>query len=234
MTIEIRRAGQRGSTQLGWLDSRHSFSFGSFVDADDTGHGLLIVNNDDRVAPATGFGTHGHADMEIITWVLSGEVEHADTLGNHGIIRPGLAQRMSAGTGIRHSEHNPSPDVEAHFVQMWVPPDTRGLEPGYEQVDVTDLLAAGGLVPIAGGARSGAAIRINQRDATMHAGRLRAGQTASIPVAPHVHLFVALGSARLDDEQDLSEGDAVRFAAEGPHAVTAGPEGTEIIVWATA
>jgi len=105
MTIEIRTAASRGETQIGWLDSKHSFSFGSYVDRTNTGHGLLLVSNDDRVAPATGFGTHGHADMEIITWVLSGEVEHSDTLGNHGIIRPGLAQRMSAGTGIRHSEH---------------------------------------------------------------------------------------------------------------------------------
>jgi len=140
MTIEIRTAASRGETQIGWLDSKHSFSFGSYVDRTNTGHGLLLVSNDDRVAPATGFGTHGHADMEIITWVLSGEVEHSDTLGNHGIIRPGLAQRMSAGTGIRHSEHNPSPDVEAHFVQMWVPPDTQGIEPGYEQQEVGHLL----------------------------------------------------------------------------------------------
>lgn len=233
MSVQIRRAESRGATQIGWLDSRHSFSFGSFVDPDDTGHGLLIVNNDDRVAPATGFGTHGHADMEIITWVLSGEVEHADTLGNHGIIRPGLAQRMSAGTGIRHSEHNPSPDVEAHFVQMWVLPDTMGIDPGYEQTDVTDLLDAGGLVPIAGGQGSGAAIQINQANATMHAGRLRAGESVPIPQAVHVHVFVALGSAALDGDGALAEGDAVRLTDEGPHHLVAGPDGAEIIVWAT-
>ena len=234
MTIALRPAASRGETQLGWLDSRHSFSFGSFVDPMDTGHGLLIVNNDDRVAPASGFGTHGHSDMEIITWVLSGEVEHADTLGNQGIIRPGLAQRMSAGTGIRHSEHNPSPDTEAHFIQMWVVPDTTGLPPGYEQQDVTDLLNEGGLVAIAGGDGSGAAIRINQANAVMFAGRLRTGESVELPQAQHVHLFVALGSAVLEGVDSLGEGDAVRFTNEGPHSLVAGSGGAEVIVWATA
>lgn len=234
MTIDIRPAASRGETQLGWLDSRHSFSFGSYVDPTNTGHGLLIVSNDDRVAPATGFGTHGHADMEIITWVLSGEVEHADTLGNHGIIRPGLAQRMSAGTGIRHSEHNPSPDTEAHFIQMWVVPDTKGLPPGYEQQDVTDILEAGGLVAIAGGGGVETAIHINQANAVMYAGRLRPDESVELPEAPHVHLFVAVGSARLGDGASLGEGDVVRFTDEPPHAVVAGPTGAELIVWATA
>jgi redox-sensitive bicupin YhaK (pirin superfamily) len=233
MTIEIRPAASRGETQLGWLDSRHSFSFGSYVDPGNTGHGLLIVSNDDRVAPASGFGTHGHADMEIITWVLSGEVEHADTLGNHGIIRPGLAQRMSAGAGIRHSEHNPSPDTEAHFIQMWVLPDTKGLPPGYEQRDVTDLLDGGGLVAIAGGAGSDAAIHINQVGAVMYAGRLRPDEQVELPNAPHVHLFVALGSAVLNSEASLQEGDAVRLANEASVAVVAGSVGAELIVWAT-
>jgi len=234
VTIEIRKASSRGETQIGWLDSKHSFSFGSYVDHSNTGHGLLLVSNDDRVAPATGFGTHGHADMEIITWVLSGEVEHSDTLGNHGIIGPGLAQRMSAGTGIRHSEHNPSPDVEAHFVQMWVLPDTQGIEPGYEQQEVGHLLDAGGLIAIAGGPGSGAVIAINQRDAVMYAGRLKAGESVNIPVAPHAHAFVALGSATLNESEALGEGDAVRLTDECTHTVTAGPDGAELIVWATA
>ena len=234
MTIEIRKAETRGETQIGWLDSKHSFSFGSYVDRTNTGHGLLLVSNDDRVAPATGFGTHGHADMEIITWVLSGEVEHADTLGNHGIIRPGLAQRMSAGTGIRHSEHNPSPDVEAHFVQMWVLPDAQGIEPGYEQQDVSSLLDEGGLVAIAGGEGSGAVIHINQRDAVMYAGRLRSGETVEIPEAPHVHVFVALGTAIFDGEESVVAGDAIRLTNDGVHSITAGPDGAELIVWATA
>ena len=234
MTIEIRKAADRGETQIGWLDSRHCFSFGSYVDQTNTGHGLLGVSNDDRVAPATGFGTHGHSDMEIITWVLSGEVEHSDTLGNHGIISPGLAQRMTAGRWIRQSEPNPSPDVEAHFVQMWVPPDIVGLEPGYEQQDVTELLNAGGLVAIAGGTGSGAVIHINQRDAVMSVGRLKPGETVSLPVAVHVHVFVALGAGELNGHNALEQGDAVRLTDEVAQAVTAGSEGAELIVWATA
>ena len=115
MTIEIRSAASRGETQIGWLDSKHSFSFGSYVDHTNTGHGLLIVSNDDRVAPATGFGTHGHADMEIITWVLSGEVEHSDTLGNHGIIRPGLAQRND---GFIHHVDEDAPRGMSRLVQL--------------------------------------------------------------------------------------------------------------------
>src|SRR3954466_11184380 len=115
--IDVRRADDRPKTKIGWLDSKHSFSFGSHYDPDNTHHGLLLVNNDDRVAPGTGFGTHPHRDMEIITWVLEGELEHKDTLANRGIIYPGLAQRMSAGRGIQHSEKNASTGEPAHFVQ---------------------------------------------------------------------------------------------------------------------
>lgn len=232
--IEVRRADSRGRTDLGWLDSRHSFSFGSYRDPRNTGHGLLLVSNDDRVAPATGFGTHPHRDMEIVTWVLRGEVEHADTLGNRGVIRPGIAQRMSAGTGIQHSEFNPSPDIEAHFVQMWVPPDTNGLAPGYEQVEVTTELERGGLVLIADGPGSGAAVHINQAAAAMSVGRLAPDETVTIPDAAHVHLFVALGSVDLVGTGALGQGDAARLTAGGTPALTAGPEGAEIIVWATA
>ena len=232
--IDIRRAASRGRTDIGWLDSRHSFSFGGYREPGNSGHGLLLVSNDDRVAPATGFGTHPHRDMEIITWVLQGEVEHADTLGNRGVIRPGLAQRMTAGTGIEHSEFNPSPDIEAHFVQMWVLPDTTGLEPGYEQVDVTAALERGGLVLIAGGSDSGAAIRINQRDASMFIGRLRPDETISIPDAPHVHVFMAIGSGDFAGAGALEHGDAVRLTDGGTPTLTAGPEGAEVIVWVTA
>jgi redox-sensitive bicupin YhaK (pirin superfamily) len=233
-TIEVRRAASRGHTDIGWLDSRHSFSFGSYRDQRNTGHGLLIVNNDDRVAPAKGFGTHPHRDMEIVTWVLAGEVEHADSMGNHGVIRPGLAQRMTAGTGIEHSEFNPDPDIETHLVQMWVLPDTAGLEPGYEQVDVTDRLEQGGLVLIAGGPDTDAAIHINQRDASMSVGRLQPDEAVLIPDAPHVHVFLAIGEADLVGVGALGQGDAVRLTDGGTPLLTAGPEGAEIIVWATA
>ena len=124
--IDVRRADTRAHTKIDWLDSHHSFSFGPHYDPNNTHHGLLLVSNDDRVKAGTGFGTHAHQDMEIVTWVLEGRLEHNDSEGNHGELYPGLAQRMSAGTGIRHSEQNPSPVEDVHFIQMWVPPDTEG------------------------------------------------------------------------------------------------------------
>jgi redox-sensitive bicupin YhaK (pirin superfamily) len=139
-TIDVRPAAGRPHTDIGWLDSHHSFSFGGHYDPANTHHGLLLVSNDDRVAPGTGFDTHPHRDMEIITWVLEGELEHKDTLANRGIIYPGLAQRMSAGTGIWHSEKNPSRTEPVHFVQMWVLPDREGTDPSYQQHDINGEL----------------------------------------------------------------------------------------------
>src|SRR3954447_15068068 len=128
VTVDIRRAGERFSTDMGWLDSAHSFSFGHHYDPRNTHHGLLLVNNDDTVAPGTGFETHPHRDMEIVTWVLRGSLVHRDSTGRTGVIHPGLAQRMSAGTGIRHSERNDAHDP-VRFVQMWVVPDEGGGAP---------------------------------------------------------------------------------------------------------
>ena len=150
-TLDIRRADTRFATRAGWLDSRHCFSFARHHDPSNTHHGLLLVSNDDIVAPRTGFDTHPHQDMEIVTWVLSGELEHKDTLGNKGLIYPGLAQRMSAGRGIWHSEKNNTVDAPVHFIQMWVLPDTEGIDPGYQQLDINPELDKGGLVPIASG-----------------------------------------------------------------------------------
>lgn len=232
--IEIRPAAGRTHTQMGWLDSWHSFSFGRHYDPADTGHGLLLVSNDDRVDPATGFGMHPHRNMEIVTWMIAGEVAHADTAGNEGLIRRGIAQRMSAGTGLLHSEENPSPDVEAHFVQMWVVPDTEGLAPGYEQEDVTELLEAGGLVAVAGGPGSGAAIHINQRDAVLWAGWLKPGEQVLVPDAPHAHVFVAVGSGELVGGGPLAGGDAARLTGAGSPRFVAGAEGAELLIWATA
>ena len=178
MTVDIRPAASRFHTDAGWLDSWHSFSFGPHHDPANTQHGLLVVSNDDRVAAGGGFGTHGHRDMEIVTWVLDGELAHRDSTGTDDVIRPGLAQRMSAGSGIRHSEMNASADVPVHFVQMWVVPDTAGVEPGYEQLDISGELASGGLVPVASGQGHEAAISIHQRDATLFAARLDPGATA--------------------------------------------------------
>ena len=185
-TIDIIRSDERFHTQAGWLDSKHSFSFGPHYDPTNTNHGQLLVLNDDRVAGGTGFDTHPHRDMEIVTWVLDGELEHKDSEGNRGLIYPGLAQRMSAGRGIWHSEKNWSATDEVHFIQMWVVPDTESIDPGYQQLDVNDQLAAGGLVPIASGRGHDAAISIRQRDAVLWGARLAAGERVEVPRPPSV------------------------------------------------
>jgi redox-sensitive bicupin YhaK (pirin superfamily) len=235
--VDIRRADERFATDIGWLDSKHSFSFGHHYDAGNTHHGLLLVNNDDVVAPGTGFETHPHRDMEIVTWVLRGQLVHQDSQGNNGVIYPGLAQRMSAGTGILHSEKNDEPSRVAHdpvhFVQMWVVPDESGIDPGYEQLEIDDSLLRGGLVPVASGlARhdGASAIRIKNRYAALHAARLRPGDSVELPDAPYLHLFVPQGSVSLEGAGDLHEGDAVRFTATGGQRVTASTA-AEILVW---
>jgi redox-sensitive bicupin YhaK (pirin superfamily) len=232
-TIDIRRADARPHTEIDWLDSHHSFSFGRHYDPANVGHGLLIVNNDDVVRAGTGFSTHPHQDMEIVTWVLSGELEHRDSERNRGIIYPGLAQRMSAGTGIWHSEMNPRADADVHFVQMWVLPDTQSVAPGYEQLDINGELAKGGLVPVASGQGHDAAISIRQRDAVLWAARLAAGEAVDLPDAPFVHLFVPVGTVDLEGAGALATGDAVRLAGAGSPRLVAGPEGAEVLVWAT-
>ena len=231
--ITAVRGEDRFRTKIGWLDGKHSFSFGGHWDPANTHHGLLLVNNEDRVRPASGFSTHPHRDMEIVTWMISGELEHKDSEGNVGIIYPGLAQRMSAGSGIYHSEINNSKAAEAHLVQMWVTPDTDSIDPGYEQLDINAELAKGGLVPVASGRGDLAAIHIKQKNATLWAGRLAAGKTVKIPEASHVHLFVAKGSGALAGAGEFKQGDAARLVRAGSPSWTAGPEGSEILVWQT-
>ncbi len=240
-SIDVRRAADRFSTKIDWLDSKHSFSFGPHYDPVNVGHGLLLVNNDDVVLPGTGFDTHPHRDMEIVTWVLRGSLVHQDSTGHSGVIYPGLAQRMSAGTGILHSEKNDSWRLQGsqhtdpvHFVQMWVVPDESGISPGYEQLEIDDDLMRGGLVPVASGMSKHAdeaAIRIQNKYAALYAARLVPGASVSIPEAPYLHLFVAQGSVTLEGAGGLAEGDAVRFTATGGNQVTATGEGAEILVW---
>ena len=233
-TLDVRRAAERFHTRIAWLDSHHSFSFSRHYDPSNIGHGLLLVNNDDVVRAGSGFDTHPHQDMEIVTWVLDGELEHKDSEGNRGLIYPGLAQRMSAGTGIWHSEMNPRGDADVHFVQMWVEPDTARIDPGYEQLDINDALAKGGLVPIASGRGHDAAISIRQRGAVLWGGRLTPGETVAVPDDRYVHLFVARGEANLEGAGELATGDAVRLTAAGSPQLTAGPAGAEVLIWATA
>ncbi|CRZ17067.1 pirin family protein [Mycolicibacterium neworleansense] len=223
--VDIRRADERGASTTDWLRSRHSFSFADYYDPANTHHGLLLVNNDDIVAPGAGFDTHPHRDMEIVTWVLSGQLAHADSMGNSGVIYPGLAQRMSAGTGVQHSEKNGSASEPVHFVQMWVLPDTAGVTPSYQQQEIE---LADTLTPIASGAVD-AAVTLHNRDATLYGARLRRGGSVALPQARYVHLFVARGSVTLDGSESLGEGDAARLTDSGGQ-VTADTE-AEILVW---
>jgi hypothetical protein len=243
--ISTRNAGDRFETRTDWLASRHSFAFGRHYDVDNTHFGLLLVNNDDVVQPGTGFDTHPHRDMEIVTWVLGGALVHQDSEGHSGVIYPGLAQRMSAGRGILHSEKNdswvltggPEHHDPVRFVQMWVAPDESGLDPGYEQLEIGDALRTGALVPVASGRpgdRGEAAIRIRQKDATLHAARLAPGASVTLPAAPFVHLYVPQGAVMLEgaEAQPLAEGAAARICdGDGPRVTAAGLSGAEILVW---
>ena len=230
-TIDIRRAGERFETRIDWLESRHSFSFGGHYDPENTHFGLLLVSNDDIVQPDTGFSTHPHRDMEIVTWVLDGELEHKDSEGHTGLIYPGLAQRMSAGTGIWHSEMNATNGAPVHFVQMWVVPDTEKVRPAYDQRDINSELARGGLVPVASGMGHDAAIGIRQEGAVLWAARLAPGEQVTLPDAPFVHLYVARGSVSCEGAGELAAGDAARIAFTPGLAATAGTAGAEILAW---
>ena len=240
MTIDIRRAVERPLTRTPWLQSHHSFSFGPHHDPANTHHGLLLVNNDDIVAPGTGFDTHPHRDMEIVTWVLDGSLVHQDSTGHSGVIYPGLAQRMSAGRGILHSEKNDSwtlhgekHDRPVHFVQMWVLPDEPGRTPGYQQLEIDGELLAGGLVTVASGMpdhRGAHAITIGNRYAALHAARLQPGARVDLPDAPYLHVFAARGEVTLEQGGDLQAGDAARISGAGGLRLTAsGP--AEVLVW---
>jgi quercetin 2,3-dioxygenase len=228
--VEIRRADDRAVTTTSWLQSRHSFSFGDNYDPANTHHGLLLVSNDDIVQPGGGFGTHPHRDMEIVTWVLAGSLAHRDSAGNSGVIYPGLAQRMSAGSGITHSEQNASGTEPVRFVQMWVRPDELGIEPGYQQQAIDDDQLDGRLVTIASGmAGHDAAITIHNRSAALHAARLPAGAEVTLPAAPYLHLYLARGQVDVDDAA-LADGDAARFTASTGARVVA-REDAELLVW---
>lgn len=241
-TFDVRHADDRFHTKLSWLDSHHSFSFGGHYDARNTHFGLLLVSNDDRVAPGTGFETHPHRDMEIVTWVLEGSLVHQDSEGHNGVLYPGLAQRMSAGKGILHSEKNdswrldgePRHNDPVHFVQMWVLPDEAGITPGYEQLEIGPELRRGGLVTVASGMaehRDQSAIRIHQRHAALHAAQLGPGEQVAVPDARYVHCFVARGSAELEGDTSLRGGDAARIVGAEGQRLVAGPEGAEVLLW---
>ncbi|MBB5791628.1 pirin family protein [Jiangella mangrovi] len=232
MSADVRRAGDRFVTPGDGVVSRHSFSFGPHYDPGNVGFGLLVVANDDVASAGGGYATHPHRDVEIVTWVLAGALAHQDTAGHGGELVPGVAQRMSAGRGVRHSEL--AAGAGARFVQMWLPPTTAGADPSYGQADVTADLAGGGLVPVVSGLRRHAhavAVGLGQDAAALHVGRLRAGERVTLPSAPFVHVYVAAGAVDVETVGPLAEGEAVRFTDEGGRTVTAAAGGAELLVW---
>lgn len=228
--IDVRRAADRFTTTTDWLTSRHSFSFGPHYDAGNIGHAVLVAHNDDVVAPGTGYDTHAHTDLEIVTWVLDGSLVHEDSHGHSGVIGPGLTQRMTAGRGVLHSERNDEPGTTTptRFVQMWLRPDEPGLVPSYAQYDVG---AVTGLVPLVSGIRGlDAAVRIHTTGAALHVARLAPTEATGLPEAPRLHVFVARGHVDLEGAGRLEEGDAARFTGDGGPTVTAVGD-AEVLVW---
>ncbi|MBM0740511.1 pirin family protein [Phormidium sp. CLA17] len=212
--ITIRPAQARGAVDIGWLDSQHTFSFGEYYDPDHMGFATLRVINEDKVIPSKGFPTHGHRDMEIITYVLAGALEHKDSLGTGSIIRPGDVQRMSAGTGIRHSEFNASKTEPVHLLQIWILPDQTGIEPSYEQKTFTEAEKSGNLRLV--GSRDGrdGSVTIHQ-NVDLYATALAEGETVSHILAEGrvAWLQVARGEVQLND-QVLAAGDGAAIAQE--------------------
>ena len=209
--LDIRKAQQRGKANHGWLQSAHTFSFGHYRDVNQQGFSDLLVINDDRVMPSKGFGTHGHRDMEIFSYVLEGALEHKDSMGTGSVIRSGDVQLMSAGSGVQHSEFNHSADEPVHFLQIWIVPNERGAQPRYQQVHFTDAEKRGRLRPSISPEGVDGALAVRQ-DAWVYAGLLDGDESADLTVGDNrnVYVHVARGSVELNGER-LSEGDGARI-----------------------
>ncbi len=213
--IEIRRSSERGHANHGWLDTYHTFSFDTYYDPQHVNFRHLRVINEDRVAPGKGFPTHPHRDMEIITYVLEGAIEHKDSMGTGSVIRPGEIQHMSAGTGVTHSEFNPSRSESLHLLQIWIIPETRGIRPSYDQKATNLSKHPGELRLIASGSQSGDnTVRINQ-DTNLYAGLLKTGGTVSHTLQPdrYAWLQMARGKVQLNGI-NLAAGDGAAVSAE--------------------
>jgi len=217
--ITLRPAGERGHARHGWLDSYHSFSFGDYHDPRHMGFGPLRVINEDRVEPGKGFGTHGHRDMEIISYVLEGSLAHRDSIGTGSTIVPGDVQRMSAGRGVMHSEFNPSPSENVHFLQIWIEPDVRGIAPSYEQANVPEAAKRGKLALIAAPAGAGGAVAIHQ-DAKVYATALKQGERVVHALAQgrRAYVHVARGATTVNGVP-AAAGDAVKIEDEASVAI---------------
>ena len=228
--IALRKSSERGFADHGWLKSFHSFSFAEYHDPSHMGVGNLRVINEDRIAPGTGFGTHGHRDMEIISYVLSGELGHKDSIGHGAAIRPGDVQRMSAGSGIEHSEYNHAPAATTHFLQIWIEPNVRGIAPGYEQTHFADAEKRGRLRLVASSDGREGSVTIHA-DAAMYAGLFDGEETAALPldVARNAYVFLVRGRLVVNG-QPLQAGDAAQLQGE-PRLELTDAHDAEVIVF---
>lgn len=229
--IQLRKGDERGPTKLGWLDSKHTFSFGGYRDPRHQGFRDLLVINEDRVTPGAGFGRHGHADMEIISYVLDGALGHKDSIGTNGVIRPGEIQRMSAGTGIEHSEMNASADEPVHFLQIWIKPGERGIAPGYEQVAMPPVAGPAQLDLIAGRDGGEGAVTLHA-DARIYRASLQPGGSLDVPIPQGRHAWVQTvrGDATANG-QPLATGDGLAISDEPKLSLTGGTTVAELLVF---
>lgn len=228
--LNIRQSHDRGHADHGWLTSHHSFSFAGYYDPAWTGWGNLLVINEDRIAPGTGFGTHGHRDMEIISYVLAGELAHKDSMGNGATITPGEVQRMSAGRGVRHSEFNHAADRQTHFLQIWIEPSQAGIDPGYEQKRFADADKRGQLRLVASPDGADGSVTIHA-DARLYAGLFDGAEAATLALDPARKAYVHLVRGRLTvNGQALATGDAALLSGEASLALTDGAD-AEVLVF---
>jgi redox-sensitive bicupin YhaK (pirin superfamily) len=229
--IQIRRGADRGTSELGWLDSRHTFSFADYYDPGHMGFGPLRVINEDRVVPGAGFGKHGHRDMEIISYVLEGALEHKDSIGTGSVIRPGDVQIMSAGTGILHSEFNHSKLDSVHFLQIWIEPDRRGIAPRYEQRSFSDAERRGQLRLVASPDGRDGSLTVYQ-DVQLRAALLQAGQRVEYDLKPgrKAWLQLALGELQLNGRH-LTAGDGAAVEAEQRLTIEARTDRAEFLLF---
>ena len=228
--LTVRRSEDRGLADFGWLKSFHSFSFGSYFDPQHMGWGNLRVINEDRIQPGTGFGTHGHSDMEIISYVLSGNLGHTDSMGNIKGIPPGDVQRMSAGRGVTHSELNHAKDQVTHFLQIWIQPNVKGIPPSYEQTTFSDAQKRGTLRLVASPDADQSSVKIHA-DARLYAGLFDGSETATLMIKPGRLSYVHLIRGTLTvNGTPLRGGDAAMLADEACVTVSAGQE-AEVLVF---
>ena len=228
--IQVRRADDRGYADHGWLRSYHSFSFADYFDPEHVEFGPLRVINEDRVVPGAGFSTHGHRDMEIISYVLDGALAHKDSTGTSSVIRPGDVQRMSAGRGVLHSEFNGSQTEPVHFLQIWIQPAVRGIDPGYEQKHYPDTEKRGRLRLVASPDGADDSVRIHQ-DARVYAGRFDGAERAKLALTAgrRAYVHVARGQVSVNGEA-LSTGDALKLTDVASVGITEG-SGAEVLVF---